>query len=97
MFRALYQSREEKKAVLLYLSQAVTATISVTRLYIANRFKEYKLMSSTLGSLGNNKEPKNSCLTNAKILAGAAATAAGTGADGTSGRGRGGGRRGGGK
>ena len=48
VFRALYQSREEKKAVLPYLSQAVTATISVTRLYIANRFKEYKLMSSTL-------------------------------------------------
>ena len=40
VFRALYLSREEKKSVLPYLSQAATATISVIRLYIANRFKE---------------------------------------------------------
>ena len=48
VFQDLYLSREEKKAVLSYLSKEVTATTSVIRLYIANRFKEYKLMSSTL-------------------------------------------------
>ena len=84
VFRALYLSREEKKAVLPYLSQETTATISVVRVYMANRFKEYELMASTLGPVGNSKEPKNSRFTNAKILAGAAATA-GVGADGTSG------------
>ena len=40
VFRALYLSREEKKAVLPYLSRAATATITVIRLYIENRFKE---------------------------------------------------------
>ena len=55
-------------------------------------------MSSTLGPLGKNKEPKNPRFTDAEILAGAAATAAGAGADGTSGQGGqgGGGGRGGG-
>ena len=96
VFRALYLSREEKKAVLPYLSQAATATISVIRLYIANRFKEYELMASTLGPMGKSKELKNPRLTNAKILAGAVATA-GAGADGTSGQGGGGGRGGGGR
>ena len=36
VFRALYLSREEKMAVLPYLSRAATATITVIRLYIAN-------------------------------------------------------------
>ena len=48
-------------------------------------------MSSTLGPLGKNKEPKNPRFTNAEILAGAAATTD-AGADGTGGRGGGGGR-----
>ena len=84
--------------LLPYLSQAVTATISVIRLYIDNRFKEYEMMSSTLRPLSKNKEPKTPYMTNAKILAGAATTAAGAGADRTSGQGGqvGGGGRGGG-
>ena len=65
------------------------ATISVIRLYIANRFKEYELMSNTLGPLGKNKEPKNPRFNNAEILARAAATAAGAGADGSNGQGGG--------
>ena len=72
-----------------YPSQEVTATTSVIRLYIANQFKEYELMSSTLRPLSRNKEPKNLCFNNAKLLAGAAATAAGAGADGTNGHGGG--------
>ena len=92
VFRALYLSREEKKAVLHYLSRPATATITVIHLYIENRFKEYELMSSTLGPVNRYKEPKNSRLNNANILSGAAATA-GVGADGTGGQG-GDGRRG---
>ena len=64
---------------------------SVIRLYIANRFQQYELMASTLGSLAKHKEPKNSRSnnTNTKILAGAAATAANTKADGANGQGGG--------
>ena len=49
-------------------------------------------MSSMLGPVRKHKEPKNPRFTDAEILAGAAATAAGAGADRTSGQGgRGGG------
>ena len=69
--------------MLPYFSQEVEATILVIFLYIANRFKEYEMMSSTQGPLSKNKEPKTPRLTNAEILAGAATTADGAGADGT--------------
>ena len=75
------------------MSRAATATITVIRLYIENRFNEYELMSSTLGPVNKHKEPKNSRLNNADILSGAAATA-GVGADGTGGLGGVGGRGG---
>ena len=65
------------------------ATISIVRLYIANRFKEYELMYSTLGSRGKHKEPKNPHINNAEILVGAPPTAADAGADGTNGQGGG--------
>ena len=99
VFWALYLSREKKKAVLPHLSQEIPETISVVCLYIANRFQEYELMASTLGSLAEHKELKSPRSNNGKILDGAAATASDTGADGTNrqggGRGRGGGRGGG--
>ena len=51
VFRALFLSREEKKSILHYVSQAATATITVIRVYVETRLKEYELMASTLGSL----------------------------------------------
>ena len=38
VFRALFLSREERKAVLPYLSRTATTTITDLRLYIENRF-----------------------------------------------------------
>ena len=81
VFQALYRSREEKTAVLPYLSKELTATFSVIYLYITNRFKEYTLMYSTLAPLGKNKKTTNSRFNNSEILAKAAATAAGAGAE----------------
>ena len=59
VFRALLLNREERKEVLPYLSQEVPTTISVVRLYIANRFQQYELMASTLPSLHKPKDPKH--------------------------------------
>ena len=71
VFLALFLSREEKKEVLPYLSQEVPTTISVVRLYIANRFQQYELMASTLPSLHKPKDPKHprSNNTNTELLA----------------------------
>ena len=75
VFRALYLSREEKKAVLHYVSQAATATITMIRVYVETRFKQYELMANTLGPLNKHTDQKNSRFNNADILSGAAATA----------------------
>ena len=91
VFWALFLSREEKKAVLHYVSQAATATITVIRVYVEERFQQYELMASTLGPLHRHKDQKNSRGNNAEILSGAAATA-GFGAGGANERGGGGGR-----
>ena len=104
VFRALFLSREEKKEVLPYLSQEIPTTILVVRLYIANRFQQYELMSRTLPSLNKPKDHKHprSNNTNTELLARAVATTVDSGADGADskgggrvGRGRGGSRRGG--
>ena len=92
IFRALYLSREEKKAVLPYLGQDVEVTISVIRLYITNRFREYEMMSNALGPPFKAKEQKTPRLPNVEITAGAATTADGGGADKTSEQGGRGGR-----
>ena len=46
IFRLLYLSTEEKKAILYYLGADVGVTILVIRLYINNRFCEYKTMAN---------------------------------------------------
>ena len=98
VFPALFLSREEKKEVLPYLSQVIPTTISAVRLYIANRFQQYELMTSTLPSLSKSKDSKHprSNNSNTELLAGAAATTVDGGADGADGKGKGGGDRGGG-
>ena len=90
--------------VLPYLSQEIPTTILAVCLYIANRFQQYELMTSTLPSLSKSKDPKHprSNISKAELLAGAAATtvdgsAGGGGAGrGAGGRGAGGGGAGGG-
>ena len=97
IFRALYLDRQEQKEVLPYLSRQAIATIKVLRIYVENRFKEYELMSSTLGQTTSHKDQKPPRLTNTDSFFGSAAADEG-GADDTGG-GRGGtrGGRGGGR
>ena len=47
--RALYLSREERKAMLPYFGQEVEVTISVIRLYITNRFRQYETIANVCG------------------------------------------------
>ena len=84
IFCALYLDRQEQKQVLPYLSRQAIATIKVLRIYVENRFKEYELMSSTLGQVNNHKDQKPPRLNNTDSFFGAAA-ADGVGADDTNG------------
>ena len=94
VFRALFLTREEKMEVLPYLSQGTM--ILAVQLYIANRFQQYELMTSTSPSLSKSKDSKHprSNNTNTELLAGAATTTVDSGADGADGKGGGQGGRG---
>ena len=79
--RALYLSREEKKAMLPYLGQDIEVTILVICLYITNQCWEYEIMSNALGPPLKAKEQKTPRLPDVEITLGAATTADGAGAD----------------
>ena len=68
IFRSLYLGTEEKKAILNYLGADVGVTILVIRLYINNRFCEYKTMSNALGPPLKTKDQKMPACPALKLL-----------------------------
>ena len=87
IFRALYLSIEEKKAILHNLEADVGVIVTLIRQYITNRFCEYKTMANALGPPIKPKEPKLPRLPSVDITAVAATTEEGEGAGGPGGRG----------